>query len=249
MTPGRTALLIALALIPTGIGAGAAEARKLPLRPADAKGPLGTARLSNERTLSRVARPYVQAKVRTRPAPGARAIDRLHFHTEDGPLEIYLTLRSKVDRRGHTWVLLRLPGRPNGRTGWVPRDALGPLQLLRTHLLIDRGALAASFYKRGRKVWRSRIGIGAADTPTPAGRFWIRERLKALGGVYGPWAFGTAAYSSLSEWPGGGVIGVHGTNEPHLIPGRPSHGCIRVPNRKISRLARIMPVGTPMRIR
>ena len=48
------------------------------------------------------------------------------------------------------------------------------------------------------------------------------------GGSYGPWAFGTSAYSVLSDWPGGGVIGIHGTNQPHLIPGRPSHGCVRV---------------------
>ncbi|MEA2125974.1 MAG: hypothetical protein QOI80_2756, partial [Solirubrobacteraceae bacterium] len=60
--------------------------------------------------------------------------------------------------------------------------------------------------------------------------------------------FGTSAYSSLSEWPGGGVIGIHGTNEPGLIPGRPSHGCIRVPNGAITRLVRLMRVGTPVRI-
>ena len=69
-----------------------------------------------------------------------------------------------------------------------------------------------------------------------------------MGGVYGLWAFGTSAYSVLSDWPGGGVVGIHGTNEPQRIPGRPSHGCVRVPNRAISRLARIMPVGTPVRI-
>jgi lipoprotein-anchoring transpeptidase ErfK/SrfK len=44
------------------------------------------------------------------------------------------------------------------------------------------------------------------------------------------------------------VIGIHGTNQPSLIPGRPSHGCIRVPNPAVHRLARLMPVGTPVRI-
>jgi lipoprotein-anchoring transpeptidase ErfK/SrfK len=34
-----------------------------------------------------------------------------------------------------------------------------------------------------------------------------------------------------------------------LIPGRPSHGCVRVPNGPIRRLARLMPVGTPVEIR
>jgi lipoprotein-anchoring transpeptidase ErfK/SrfK len=43
-------------------------------------------------------------------------------------------------------------------------------------------------------------------------------------------------------------VGIHGTNQPELIPGRPSHGCIRVPNANIRLLARLMPVGTPVHI-
>jgi hypothetical protein len=70
-----------------------------------------------------------------------------------------------------------------------------------------------------------------------------------VGPVYGPIAFGTSAYSRLSEWPGGGVIGIHGTDEPQLIPGRVSHGCVRVRNRAIRRLARRLSIGTPVRIR
>jgi lipoprotein-anchoring transpeptidase ErfK/SrfK len=130
----------------------------------------------------------------------------------------------------------------------VREEALGPLVIVRTALRINRTTLKATLYKDGKKIWQSPVGVGKASTPTPAGRFWIRERLKALGSVYGPWAFGTSAYSILSDWPGGGVIGIHGTNEPSLIPGRPSHGCVRVPNAKISQLARLMPVGTPVRI-
>ena len=141
--------------------------------------------------------------------------------------------------------------RPNGRTGWVREEALGPLNLVRTRLDVNRGAQRATLRWAGRPVWRSPIGVGGPGTPTPAGRFWIRERIPVPfgGGTYGPWAFGTSAYSALSEWPGGGVVGIHGTNQPWLIPGRPSHGCIRVPNPAIRRLARLLPVGTPVRIR
>ena len=39
------------------------------------------------------------------------------------------------------------------------------------------------------------------------------------------------------------------TNKPQLLPGRPSHGCVRVPNRPIKRLYRLMPIGTPVHIR
>jgi L,D-transpeptidase catalytic domain len=61
---------------------------------------------------------------------------------------------------------------------------------------------------------------------------------------------GTAAYSDrLTDWPGGGVIGVHGTSEPGLIPGSPSHGCIRVRNPDMERLYAKTPIGTPVLIK
>ena len=56
---------------------------------------------------------------------------------------------------------------------------------------------------------------------------------------YGPIAFGTSARSAaLTDWPGGGFVGVHGTNEPEILPGRVSHGCIRMRNASILKLAR-----------
>jgi hypothetical protein len=207
-------------------------------------------RLSDERTLTRYANAVERALVHREPGASSPVVGRLRFETEDGPLETYLALARRDDRLGRAWIRIRLPGRPNGRTGWVLGENLGPLFAVRTLLVVDRGALRSTLYRAGRRIWTSRIGIGAPGTPTPAGRFWIRSRLRNLGGgaVYGPWAFGTAAYSVLSEWPGGGVIGIHGTDQPWLIPGRPSHGCIRVPNRKVRRLARLMPVGTPVHI-
>jgi lipoprotein-anchoring transpeptidase ErfK/SrfK len=66
--------------------------------------------------------------------------------------------------------------------------------------------------------------------------------------IYGPYAIGTSAYSALSDWPGGGVVGIHGTDQPWLIPGRPSHGCIRMRNGAITFLVYRLPLGTPLRI-
>jgi lipoprotein-anchoring transpeptidase ErfK/SrfK len=92
--------------------------------------------------------------------------------------------------------------------------------------------------------------VGKASTPTPAGRFWVREKMSTgnPGGAYGPWALGTSAYSPMSDWPGGGVVGIHGTNQPWLVPGRPSHGCVRMPNAAIRRLVGLIGVGTPVLI-
>ena len=211
----------------------------------------GNGRLSNERTFTRWAHPERRATIRRRPSVKARPAARIHFLTEDGFPEVYLVLRRRVNRYGKSWLSVRIPMRPNGRTGWVREESLGPLNLVRTRLVVDRGALRATLRRAGTRAWQSPIGVGAAGTSTPAGRFWIRERIRVPfgGGTYGPWAFGTSAYSALSDWPAGGVVGIHGTNQPSLIPGRPSHGCIRVPNPAIRRLARLMPVGTPVQIR
>ena len=222
----------------------------LPLRPLAAAGPLGNERLSDEQRITRFAHALTRSWIRRSPrATGAR-VARLRYLTEDGPLEVYPVLESRVAATGRTWLRVRAPMRPNGRTGWVPRNALGPLRAVLTKLRVDRAALRATLYRDGRRIWSSRIGVGARSTPTPAGRFWIRSRIRDLGSdtIYGPYAFGTGAYSVLSDWPGGGVIGIHGTNQPELIPGRPSRGCIRVRNRNIRRLARLMPIGTAVEI-
>jgi hypothetical protein len=210
-----------------------------------------SARLSNERTRTRWARATERALVRRKPSAGARRVTRLHYDTEDGYAEVYLVLKRYTAANGKQWLKVRLPMRPNGRSGWVPRRALGRLHTVHTFLLVDKRRLRATLYRDGRRIWRAPVGVGKRGTETPGGNFWIRERLHvpSRGSLYGPLAFGTAAYSKLSDWPGGGVIGIHGTNQPGLIPGRPSHGCVRVRNRAILRLGKLMPIGTPVRIR
>jgi hypothetical protein len=241
----------ALTLYAAALAVLAPAASADPLRERGATGPLGNERLSNERTLSRWAHPTRLWAIRRGPAADSRRVGRLRLFTEDDYPEVYIALRSRRAADGRVWIQVRIPGRPNGRKGWVRRGALGYLHELTTALVIDRRRASAALRRSGRLIWRARIGHGAPGTPTPAGRFYIRERLRNLGGspIYGPWAFGTSAYSSLSDWPGGGVVGIHGTNQPWLIPGRPSHGCVRVRNRAIRRLARLMPVGTPVHIR
>jgi hypothetical protein len=218
-----------------------------PLRGLDVKGPLGDEQLSDEQTISRVGFPTRKYKIRSGPAKTYRTIGRLRYYTEDRAPENYLVLRSKLGPNGIPWLNIRIPQRPNGSKGWVPASALR-MRVVTTMFEIDKRALKGRLFKDGHEIWTSSVGIGAPGTPTPSGRFWVRERLNNLGGnpAYGPFAFGTAAYSRLSEWPGGGVVGIHGTNAPGLIPGRPSHGCVRVPNAKILKLKELMPVGTPI---
>jgi hypothetical protein len=207
-------------------------------------------KLSDETLITRWAHAQATAKIHLSPQASSRMITRLRFFTEDQLPEVYPVLGARMDSVGRRWLNIRVPKRPNGKTGWVLDEMLGQLYIVKTVLVVDRGKLRATLYKSGKKIWSARVGIGKSGTPTPRGQFWIRERLKGIGGnsVYGPWAFGTSAYSNLSDWPGGGVVGIHGTNQPGLIPGRPSHGCIRVRNDKIRLLAKLMPIGTPLSI-
>lgn len=206
-------------------------------------------KLSDERTFTTWAYYRRAAPVVTRPG-GGRRVATLHRMTADNLLQVYLALRSVV-RNGQEWVFIRVPVRPNGTKGWVRRDALGAFNRVTTQIVISRRAFRLTLYRGGRKQFSVPIGIGSRSNPTPRGRFWINQAFAVDNRpVYGPYAMGTSAFSpKLSDWPGGGVVGLHGTNQPKLIPGRPSHGCVRLRNADITKLIRRAPVGTPVLIR
>ena len=208
------------------------------------------ARLSNLRTVTRWAYPNSEALVHTYPSPGSHVIGQLRFLTVDSQAELYVTLASARMSSGQTWIKIELPARPNGQTGWVPRSALESLHMVNGYLLVDRTTLRATLFRNGRAIFSAPIGVGKPGTITPPGSFYVLEKLVTLNDpAYGPVALGTSAYApTLSEWPGGGIVGIHGTDEPQLIPGRPSHGCVRMRNADIMRLWSLISVGTPIEI-
>ena len=69
-------------------------------------------------------------------------------------------------------------------------------------------------------------------------------------GMYGPYAFGISAHSNVYTHfgSGDGEIGIHGTDYPQGVGSRVSHGCIRLHNAAVVRLARTLPLGTPVDI-
>jgi hypothetical protein len=208
--------------------------------------------LKHLRDISRYAPVERPVPVRARPTAAARAVSWLSTRTGDGTTNIVQIVgRAAKGPHGHVWLRVRVPSLPNGLTGWVPRGALGGELLVRTHLVVDLARLRATLLRNGRPIFSARIGVGRPQWPTPTGQFYIRDKLTQYASpFYGPVAFGTSARSAvLTDWPDGGFVGIHGTDEPQLIPGRISHGCIRLRNRAILRLARLMPVGTPVTIR
>ena len=195
-----------------------------------------------------VMRPAV---VRAKPGLASRVITKLPTGTTDGTQNDVLVL-SRIDISPHqSWYRVRLPILPNNTTGYVQKRDLSPLFTVNTHLYINLGSLTATLKRSGKTVFRTRVGVGKSYWPTPRGEFYIRDKLTNFNNpFYGPIAFGVSARSAvLTDWPGGGYVGIHGTNQPQLIPGRISHGCIRLRNAAIVALSRLMHVGTPVSIR
>ncbi|MBV9426084.1 MAG: L,D-transpeptidase [Solirubrobacterales bacterium] len=244
----RRASAAAAVLLSLAVGAPAAHAASAA---PESGHPRESQVLSNETTFTRWAYVNQIEGIYQRPTQSSTRVARLRWSTEDGFPQIYLLLRAYWDSQGREWVKLRIPMRPNGRTGWVQRDALGGFHLTHLLLVVDRQRLRVSLYSRGRLVWHAPAAVGKPSTPTPPGRFWITERFKIddRSSGYYPYAFGTSDYSTLTEWPGGGVVGIHGPYyEPQLIPGRISHGCIRLRVGDDDWLANHVALGTPVHI-
>jgi lipoprotein-anchoring transpeptidase ErfK/SrfK len=149
------------------------------------------------------------------------------------------------------WVKVALPVRPNGSSGWVNAEQVS---LKQTPYRLDV-ALAAHelrLFKDDELQQTFPIGVGKSETPTPGGTYYLRVLIKTTqpNGAYGPYAYGLNGFSQvLNDFAGGdGVIGLHGTNDPSSIGKDVSHGCIRLRNADITQLAKILPLGTPVKI-
>jgi hypothetical protein len=192
-----------------------------------------------------------ETSVRSAPSTTGRVISTLSTATSDGHPNLVLALAEKWNVHSGLWIRVLLTALPNGLTGWVQRSALSNLQATWTQIVVDTRTFSLTLLKRGKPIFRAPVGIGLRASPTPTGHFYIREKLTNFHDpFYGPIAFGTNARSEvLTDWPGGGIVGIHGTNAPGLIPGRVSHGCIRMRNSDILRLARLLSLGTPLVVR
>jgi lipoprotein-anchoring transpeptidase ErfK/SrfK len=164
-----------------------------------------------------------------------------------------LLITRTVVEDGRRWVEVLLPIRPNGTRGWVPAETLHPSGTT-LRILIDVGQRRLTVLRRNRPIMRVPVAVGKPGTETPRGRdFAIAERIPTgdPGHFLGPVVLPITGYSeTLNEFAGGnGRVAIHGTSLPQLIGGAVSHGCIRMYNRDVVRLARLVTPGTPLTIR
>lgn len=165
-----------------------------------------------------------------------------------------------VDGLTTTRYKVLLPIRPNGSTGWVnPAQVTVLAHQFKIVVELDNHRITVT--NADQVIMQTKIGVGRANTPTPGGRYYIKELIRPCysdgkggtcvqtdAGPYGPYAYGLSGFSPvLTDYRGGrGELGIHGTNEPDKIGTDVSKGCIRMNNDEIRKLAKILPLGTPV---
>ena len=115
-------------------------------------------------------------------------------------------------------------------------------------IYIDRSARTLEVWGGRRLLLKTRVAVGRPGMEPPLGLFYVTWQFVPTATVLGRYAFETSAYSKLSDWPGGGIVGIHGTFQASLLGQAVSHGCVRVGNRDILRMRSLVRLGTPIRI-
>jgi lipoprotein-anchoring transpeptidase ErfK/SrfK len=98
----------------------------------------------------------------------------------------------------------------------------------------------------GRLVKAYPVAVGAPASPSPAGEFTIAHRI-AHPTYYSPGVIIPPGQANPlgTRWLGLDQrgYGIHGTNQPHSIGHRASHGCIRMRNHDMEELFELVEVG------
>lgn len=180
--------------------------------------------------------------------PGGDPVVTLGDTTEFGSP----TVLTVLEREGN-WVGVPTEKLPNGELGWlkVSADASAyKVDSAGQEIIVDLSSLTAEL-KRGDEVERRwSIGIGAADTPTPTGRFSITDSLdNTFNPTYGCCILPISATQPKlpAGWTGGNRMALHGTTS--TLGQANSTGCIRNSEEDLRYLMSEIPLGTPVTIK
>ena len=182
------------------------------------------------------------AAVLAAPRPGARRLLVVNQFRSDFRPQVLLVTAARGDKAGRLWYRVEHSTREGRVTGWVIGAALS-VESVPERLVIRRGARVLELYRGRRLLLRIRVAVGKPGAETPLGRFYITAKFRPTLPVLGKYALETSAHSKLTDWPGGGIVGIHGTADPSQLGRAVSHGCVRVFNDAILRLKQLVPLG------
>lgn len=164
--------------------------------------------------------------------------------------QVAFPVRAVHIEHGAAWYRVMLGIEPNGSNGWVRGDDV-MFDRIRHRVIIDLSSRTLRHFRDGELAHRFVVGIGAPESPTTVGRFFVWAHLDPRDptGAYGSYLLGLSGFSKvLMDWPGGGRLAIHGTADASDPGSRVSYGCARVYNPQMDRL-RGIPMGTTVLIR
>jgi L,D-transpeptidase catalytic domain len=189
------------------------------------------------------ASPLPSATVVLRDHPGGKPLARLGSTTEFGSPETVGVAAVRGD-----WVAVISTHLPNGVLGWVPRSELA-LRAVDWSVEVSLSARELVVRHAGRVVRRVGVGVGAASSPTPVGRYVITDHVDpgAQAGVYGCCILALSGHQPhpptgwdrSRDWR----LAIHGG-----ATGAVSAGCIHADTATLRMLMRETPLGTPVTI-
>jgi lipoprotein-anchoring transpeptidase ErfK/SrfK len=245
LRPLTVAVVVAL-LIPAAAAADTAP----PGKTAEGAIAISAPSRSQGATVARIVTPVFARRSLTRPQGGHRLKAQTNW---SGEAEYLLVLGGAV-QGGREWVHVLLPTRPNGSTGWVPREKV-VLGRSPYWVQVSTGSRQLTVFRDGRRIRGFRTVVGAPATPTPhgLGAIYERDRQPDPHGFVGPWVLALTLLSNkLHHFEGGeGRVGIHGRDGASLLDplgSARSHGCIRVANAAVRWMAAHVPAGTPVRV-
>ncbi|MFN2469723.1 MAG: L,D-transpeptidase [Gaiellaceae bacterium] len=168
-----------------------------------------------------------------------------------GERTVLPVLGHRTGADGLRWLRVRLPGRPNGHTGWIRQRATGT-STTSWHIVIQTSRRRVIVYQNGRPVQIVKAVVGKPLTPTPHGKFFVEEAIQLRAVDAGaPYALALSARSNvLQEFDGGpGQIALHGlANIGGVLGSAASHGCVRLDNDTMRWLVVRIGPGVPVTI-
>jgi hypothetical protein len=198
-----------------------------------------------ERVQELAVRVRAGRRVALRSRPDGRVLATVAARTEYGSPQTLAV----AFRKGE-WLAVRSAALGNRRVGWVRAR---PLRLVRRPLRLEVDLSRRELLVREEGGIRRRISvaIGAPDTPTPVGRFYVTDKLR--GADFGPY-YGCCILAlsgrqpNLPEgWSGGDRLAIHGS--PTSTWGEAvSNGCLHASEADLRYLMKNVPLGTTVRV-
>ena len=190
---------------------------------------------------------------RAKPSTSARKVAKLTLRTPEATDDLVLVL-DRTEARGRD-VAARAAAGPAERHHRLGAGVGAQRAAAGDDVAADRHAARSGprWSRAARRCSARRIGVGQPQWPTPRGQFYIRAKLKGYGwrrlGLRAAGVHHERDVADADRLAGRRASSASTARTcPGLIPGRISHGCVRLRNADILRLAKLMPVGTPLTI-